>query len=311
MKNKRTIIFRRFLAFICVLVLGTHVILPAMAASEANATSETKVITGNNFSTYFCQNADYSSVIYLNTVTGEGSFAVIYADSPTNLYDLTFSANPNQMLTDDFWESLSDDCFVRVRSVEPIYIPHAISVQPAELTQRAAGSTTADINYFRNELIDIYGSEHTNKLLRTSMVNGVLFEQKETLEFGIGKSSSYIVRQAISVAGLAVSLASFFIAPNLLSVLGVLASGAGMFPAGTELTEYAITVFCERYVTTAGGNVIRSYTYRYITHYGHSSTNSSNRMLSVPLLPTYSPSESFFNSATQQFNAAYQDYINP
>ena len=49
----------------------------------------------------------------------------------------------------------------------------------------------------------------------------------------------------------------------------------------------------------------------YTTHYGYTSTCSSDRIFTEAQAPSYTPSEEFFNSPTQQFNAAFQNYLNP
>lgn len=310
MRSKLVFRFRRFFAFFCAILLGVYFVLPVAAVSDT--AGETKVVTGKDFATYFCRTSDYSSVIYLNTATGVGSFAVIYADSPSNVYDLTFSTDTAQPLTSAFWKSISDDCFDKISSVEPMYIPDVVSTQPAMLTLSTASTrSSADETYFRNELVGVYGTEHTNLVLQTSMVNGVLFDQKETLEFNFSKTNAHKVQKAVTIAGLIASLIGFFTAPGAIALISLLASADGMFPAGTELTEYCMIVFCERYVTTTGGSIIRTRTHRYTTHYGYTSTCSSDRIFTEAQAPSYTPSEEFFNSPTQQFNAAFQNYLNP
>ena len=305
---------KRYLSVILCMTIILGAFAPGVHATTApvsDAAIETNVVTGKDFATYFCRTSDYSSVIYLNTATGAASFAVIYSDAPTNVYDLTFTTDITQPLTAEFWQCLSEDCFVSIRSVQPMYIPDVISVQPAELTKNTVNTRSTDINYFQDRLFEYYGTEHTNMVLQTSVVNGVLFDQKETLEFNISKTNSHKITQAISVAGLIASIASSFFAPGLLSYVGLLASATGVFPAGTELTEYIIVVFCERFVTNTGGSIIRTRTYRYTTHMGYISTCSDDNILSDPQSPSYTPSKEFFDSSTQQFNAAYQNYLNP
>ena len=192
MRSKQKNIFRRIFTFICAMVLVVHVVLPAAAVSASYDTAEINVVTDKNSATYFYRTTDNFSVIYLNTATGIGSFAVIYADSPMNVYDLTFSTDPTQSLSAVFWQELKDDCFARIHSVEPIYIPDAISSQPAELAQSAANTRSADINYFRSKLVNVYGTEHADQIIRTSVVNGVLFEQKEG-EYIKGHTANYIM----------------------------------------------------------------------------------------------------------------------
>lgn len=306
---------KRYLSVILCMTIILGAFAPGVHATTApvsDAAIETNVVTGKGFATYFCRTSDYSSVIYLNTTTGAASFAVIYSDAPTNVYDLTFTTDNTQLLTAAFWQCLSEDCFLRIRSVQPMYIPDVISLQPAELTKNTVNTRSTDINYFQDKLVNYYNAnQHTNLLLQTSMVNGVWFDQKETLEFNISKTNTHKIKQTISVAGLIASIASSFFAPGLLSYVGLLASAAGVFPAGTELTEYIIIVFCERYVTTTGGSIIRARTYRYTTHMGYISTCSDDNICSDAQSPSYTPSKEFFDSSTQQFNAAYQNYLNP
>lgn len=158
----------RIVSILICLSLLLSITSPFAFASNATSTTSSpvsRIITCNDTAIYTYTNGSHSYCIYLDTTSGNGSFAVIYAGDPNNVHEYLFRLSPDKILPSShtFWTSHASKCFSEAQNWKTVYIPEALtsSLIHSSNNTRAA----ADETYFTNWLHTKHGLPHTDKII--------------------------------------------------------------------------------------------------------------------------------------------------
>ena len=307
MKNVRHIAL-----FLCFALLVTCAAPCSSAASPENVSLD-NVISADNKVIYYFENTAKRFCIVLNTSTGNGSCAILYTAQEDYVYDYHFSITPDEIQTNSitFWEELATDCLSSTLEQPPLYLPDTITVSN-NINEISTYASSDDFEkYYLNWLESHFDSApYSLQLVSTGYRGPYTFFIRETLTYAVGEVNRYLITQALSAAGLIVSVLSLVIAPGLLSALGVIASAGGVFTPGTELTEYTLCASWIRNVrkSDSSRNLTVAEKHVFFTGYSSSETGKSSVVESSEDI-RYAPSQAYFEDTAAQFDDGYEYWM--
>lgn len=182
-----------------------------------------------------------------------------------------------------------------------------------ENTPMPFSSAGADL---AKDLVDIVGSEYSDKFTRIKRMDGNDYRLYETKEFTIRKDRTLSWKSGVTVASILVSIVSVTATAGnvalISSVLGLIGSVAStVLPAG-KINRYSCMVLYTRYITVDYGTTQYGHAYkiRNFEGYEDADLNSTGRAHVIPdtEILFYDPnqSEEYFNNGI--FDEVYKTY---
>lgn len=305
---------RRIFAMILTIVLFVNISSPIIHAVDSPSTTPGTILSSGNYTLYCFENQEYKFNIFLDTISGIGSFAVIYSSSPNHMQEYSFSLTPEDIhvASMTFWDELVSCCFSNVSSWNSVNLENAIStsIQPQSESTRAVSYDYQGL--YEGFLAEEYGPEREDYYTKTNVVGGIPFSQYENVFYGVSKSNSFIIGTTMTVAGVITSVIGLVVSPGLLSVIGLVASVSGIVVAGTQLDEYILYAYWAKYIVRHEGTIKYSFVEQHANYYGYGSNKLPiSDELTLDLLDSdiiCVPTDELFENDYAQFAAAYENY---
>lgn len=295
---------KKIVSYILVLSLLFSLAQPAVAANSSHNTEiQNATIEKIDNGYVFFQNEDVKRVIIIsNVVTNSLNVAISYTEEPNVIHQWIIDDYPDSDLDYDsaqawlevvrYAEENMQDSFSTVMEWEPANDP--------DVGRASAGSD------LRNALKAKYGSEYSDKKLRTEIKGGAFFTVYESKSFEISKQGTLTWGTVATVAGILLAIYGYFNEVALERAIGIL---LGFFGVATSdapvkpnsLNYYNCYVLYTRYVMASSSDKQWSTTYKTIRHTGfeNPSLDSNDRAaLSTDTGSTsitYAPDEAFFD----------------
>ena len=268
---------KHLVSLVLCLVLVSYLFTPYTNVAAADYASPGNVIVSGSYAVYSYEDAQCRYIIFLDTSTSSGSFAVVYNSTPNLMYEYIFALPTNgiDVASSSFWNHLIADCF------ENVNLDHAINLNTAVIPStdsQIATTYAVTSDPYEDDFLDWLENKHgparEGSYVYGTTVNGITFLQYENVEYQVVKSNSHVVTKAISIAGLITSIFGFYYSPGLVAALGLLFSGASLVPAGTRIDTYTLCVYWEKYITAKDGTIRHSFTWKSIDYQGFLSGNT-------------------------------------
>lgn len=306
----------KVLALILTLAMTLNLVAPVAYASEItnDATVQlNNVVTNGDYSISGVENSTVRYNIIINNSDQTGQFAIVYLDSPDYMYEYCFTLNEVSIShPDNIWEDVQTHCFDNESNWTEVYLPEAVvseeAVQNDSIVQPYA--TADDVEYFENWLTDKYGDEYSGRLLSTKTQNGTTMYLKSGFQAYAYKDQTYRLAQTLTVVGFVTGILGLAAGATAVGVIGAIAGTGGMLFLGQSVYKYTVRANWFRYVTLSSGT---GYPYGlsdkfiFYTGYSYSETGTCN-VDEASASTSYIPSSSVYNSYTNIFNAAYDEY---
>ena len=275
----------------------------------------TNITQGNDILTTGYEDENFRYNIIVDVANDTCQFAIVYLDSPDYVYEFVFDVSifekPNSKID---LSRIKDFCFENQSKWNEIYLPDAVTIvegnENTQFTTSSYSPSSAEA-YFNDWLIQRYEVPYYGRVLGSKTINGTTMYLKCGFQVDSDRSTTYRIAQTITVAGFVTSVLGIVTGGvTLISVLSTIASAGGLFTMGQSVYEYELRADWYRYATLVNGP---GYPYgmcdKFITYtgYSYSETGSCN-VDSASAKTTYAPSSSVFNSYTQIYNRAYDEY---
>lgn len=300
---------------ICISLLLSITSPLAYATNSANTESTTSnIFINENVAVYTVQSLTQSYCIYLDTVSGNGSFAVIYANNSSNIHEYCFSLSPDQInaSSSEFWALQASHCLSQTSNWNKVYVPNAISSHSIQ-SSNIMRSTTAD-TYFNNWLYDKFGAKYNDRIIGYPMKQSQLFYMYQSLDYYALKILEHNINYDMTVSAF---LLSFFGSAIPIPAVGVVASLFGglatsIIPAGSRLDQYDLSVYYHKYLTVQGGNIIHASAEKQICYTGFARATTDFCCVDEGSAKYYyHPTEEYFEDTNTLLNAAWEHLHNP
>ncbi|MBQ7415423.1 MAG: hypothetical protein IJW14_00115 [Oscillospiraceae bacterium] len=294
------------------LVILVNLIPPAVYASDNNSSfSANEVITTSGQHTvYYCKTSSYLSNIYLDTLSGNGCFAIQYTNTDTYIYEYYFNIDSKKISVSSpsFWRDLFSNCVDSRDLWDKIHCPSTIiHTEPASSARLL---TTDDLEAeFTPALEEALGlSEYTGRIIHTDSRDRYIFHIHEDVDFVVVEKDLYFIANTISVASLITGLFGMPITSTLLAALG-LACGATV-PAETEVGSHFVGANIERYVKRMDSSIWLNTTCCSISFDGYAVSSTNHYGIDLgSKTTTYTHSEAYFNDKDAQIDDGYHYLI--
>lgn len=304
----------RIIAFLLCLVILFNISAHGVYAVSASTNESSNVVTIGSDVFLSGENSDCRYIFSLNTSTSNGIFSVLYFDNAEYVFEYYFSFNVDELNVNSsvFWANLAADCFANSNLWHSFYIPTTTIVA----TNSNEGIALLSSDTYADQLVEWAEEEfdtapYTGKILATGYKGSLILQVKENYTYKAEPYSTITVQQAISAAGLMLSLYGAITNPGLLSFLGLMASASGLIPAGSVVKTYYVYAQWDRYVTRKDSSVWLNTTQKYISYKAYVNCNTGSWEVDANTKTTqYSPSQSYFEDLYTQIDDGYDYYIN-
>jgi len=310
----------KFLSLLLTLMLLFNAVVPVAQAADLNNPARAQMSEELTFEEYSIRGIDNTQArfnIFINNEEETAQFAIIYHDSSDYLYEFVFDlvdVPRRSTNTSTLWEDVRAYCFASESLWTETYLPTAVTVtQEAEANtfQRAATPTrSAETDYFENWLTDLYGSEYSGSFITSKTQSGVTMYLKSGFQAYAYKDYTYLLNQTFTVTGFVTAILGFSSTHPIIGVLGVIAGTGGLFSLKQSVYQYKVRANWFKYATCVSGT---GYPYgltdkfTFYNGYSYSGTGTCN-VDSASASTSYVPSSTVYNSNTNIFNAAFDEY---
>lgn len=305
---------RRIYAVVIAITLLLNIIAPTVHAADFSPAAPGTILSYENYTLYSFENQAYKYNIFLDTNSGVGSFAIIYSKAPDSMQECSFSIDPESIDINSaqFWNGMVSNCLSDTASLNHVNTQTAITASISTQNELARGVSYDYLSAYESLLTEEYGPEREYHYRSTYVVGGVIFQQREDISYGVDKCNSYVINNAMTVAGVITSIIGAVASAGLLSLIGLVATVGGVITAGTRLDEYELYAYWNKYIVTQGGIVKYTSAQRHAFYCGY----GSNKVpvpddLSLDLLETdyiHVPNEDYFTDDYAQYAEAYVNY---
>lgn len=305
----------KFLSWVLSFALIFNIMLPVASAANLNDVEHTQLGEVAEYGDYAIRGVETQKVRYnilVDSSNDIGQFAIVYLDSPDYMYEYYFDIH--DVLSDASniqWEELQAFCFEHEEQWTQVYLPSAIIVIDSE-NEPATVSSNADsaADKFKNWLINKYGDEYEDRLLSTTTKNGLKMYLKSGFQALAYRDQTYLLSATMTVVGFVTGILGLTAGASVVAVIGAIASTGGLLMMGQKIYEYRVRANWYRYVTLVEGSgypysLVNKFTY--YTGYEYSGTGTCN-VDEASADTFYVPSSTVYNSYTNIFNAAYDEY---
>lgn len=310
-------------------VLTLSLILSNLASvSAASPNLPDDLILLDEFSTNYYKMASYrnDNNVYVITVMNDGNIELAFAESncaarslwmnTQDLYPVMCKSN-----SIDTEMSLNNNNFVTavinygISNQEKGSLVNVTVVDNSESSIQLRGKNTDDYDSLIAQLEDIHGPEYDEKNWtgKTSdKFNGLTFNYKETLIYGMTFRDTFAFTVGTSLGGIVATILAFH--PSLsapIGIIGLVLGVAGLSSAildhsGTLASYYGSAVY-NRYVMVEGGGPYYE-CYKTTDYNGWVEAGNYNSARLEDLGTRYSATKEIFNSYKMQRDRAYENY---
>ena len=302
----------RLVAILLSLILLVTHTAPYASAAQTEYVDLSHLTTSGNYAIYHSEDESTSYCVVLDTVTGEASFAVIYAAQQDYVYEYVFDLPPTDICinSNSFWSVLIDDCLAKAACSDPLYIPDTITVTRSPFSISTLASTDSFEDYYLAWLESEHGSPYSMKNIYTGYRGANILFVYETLKYTAGRVNSYYVEAAISVASFILSLSMKDYLGAIKDAIEAITPISKIIESGTTIYEYYLIAFWTRHVRMKDSSHNLNITEKQISYTGYSSTQTGLSSVVESLQETtYFPSEASFNDKEAQIDDGYEYWM--
>lgn len=237
--------------------------------------------------------------------------SIKYNAAPSVVYQWIFEDYPVEEFNMDsleFWLQIIEYAEERIAEAEMVNFTH---IEITEDTRMARSSAGADL---LADMRNLEGSEHSDLLVQTKVMDGKAYGLYETMSFYIREVDTYYWDDGVTIGSLVVGVLGLVLtngtAVTVCGALGLGFTGVGMILPGGSINKYQCTANYYRYVKVGSGSTYYANAYKVVTYYGFEDAdlNSSGRaaVSSDTRSCIHRPDEAYYNSGI--FDAAYLEY---
>lgn len=304
----------KFLSLVLTLALVFNVTVPIAYAAEPTNRAIMQMnapVTNGNYTISGTETADVRFNILIDNANQTGQFAIVYLDSPDYIYEFTFDLNDATANTSSIdFTDIQAYCFDNENQWHEVYIPSAVSVVEIEENQIQTQASDSNVTYFENWLINKYGSEYSGYQLTTKTQNNTKMYLKSGFQVYAYKDRSYMIRNTMTVISFVTGVLGLFAGASAVAVIGLIAGADGLLHMNQSVYEYKLRANWFKYATVVSG---RGYPYgltdKFTYYTGYVYTGTKGRNVDTQSASTYYvPSSTVYNSNTNIFNNAFNEY---
>lgn len=310
----------KVLSILLTLILLINTSAPVAYAADYNNEESAKMSEVTTYEEYSIRGLENNKVrfnIFVDNENETGQFAIIYLDSPDYVYEFVFDlsdVSQNNTRAESFWGDIRSYCFTNKNLWTKTHISTAVTViHEAETnsSQKVIPATrSAETDYFEDWLIGRYGNEYSGNLITTKTQNGLTMYLKSAFQVYAYKDTTYVLNQTMTVVGFVTAILGFSASHPVVGVLGIIAGAGGLFSLNQKVYQYTLRANWFKYATCVSGT---GYPYGltdkfiYFDGYSYSETGTCN-VDTASASTSYVPSATVYNSNTNIFNAAFDEY---
>jgi hypothetical protein len=310
----------KFLSLLLTLTLVFNVVAPVAHAADLNNPAKAQMSAEVTYEEYSIKGVENNNVrfnIFINNEDETGQFAIVYLDSPDYMYEFVFNLSdvPRRSSTsNNLWEEVRAYCFASEDLWTEVYLPSAVTVtQTAEVNsfQRATTPTrSTETDFFENWLISTHGNEYSGNLITTKTQSGITMYLKSAFQVYAYKDYTYLLNQTLTVVGFVTAILGFSASAPIVGVLGIIAGTGGLFTLKQSVYLYKARANWFKYATCVSGT---GYPYgltdKFTFYNGYCYSGTGTCVVdSASASTSYVPSSTVYNSNTNIFNAAFDEY---
>lgn len=302
---------KRLTSLLLCLVLIAYLFTPHIHVAATDSVASGNVIVSGDYAAYCYEDAQCCYVIFLDTSTGSGSFAVVYNSTPNLMYEyiFTLASSSIDVASSSFWSNLIVDCFENISLDRTINLNTAV-IPSTDSQIDATYAVTSDP--YKDEFLDWLENKHgparENSYVCSTTIGGINFLQYENMSYQVVKSNAHIVDETLSISSFIISFLEMAISPTIVGILGLLFPNLTV-PARTKVDIYTLCAHWVKYITVKDGTIHHSYSEKNPYYDGFVVVNTCI-VDEEPAFIGYEPSESYFENDSLQFDAAYRSYMN-
>lgn len=304
----------KFLSFVLTLALAFNLAAPIAHAAEPDngtALQMNTPVTDGNYTISGYETEETRLNIVVNNADQTGQFALVNLDSPDYMYEFTFDLDDAAANTSNIdFNALKAYCLENETLWNEVYLPSAVTVTETDANQPQTFAVDSNVTYFENWLTDKYGSEYSGQLLSTKTQNGTKMYLKSGFQAYAYKDRSYLLSATMTVAGFVTGILGLAAGATAVAVIGAIAGTGGLLTMGKSVYEYVVRANWFKYATVVSGTGYPyglSDKFTFYDGYVYTGTGTCN-VDEASASTSYVPSSTVYNSNTNVFTSAFDEY---
>lgn len=293
----------------------------AFAAIPENASTPTETINLHKNGSYYygTEDAEKRYSFQIEPTASTGYVVVIYLDNPDYMYECYFTLPEGPVHVDSpkYWNSLLNLCLSNSDDWVKSYLPSVVmSFSIADTSPATARSDEYGEDDFTEEfeawLHENYGPEYAGRYLAGTGQDGIPMQLKYGRNLETYLDRPFVLNAAMTVTAFATAYSNLFglAVLDFVDMLLSLVDSSGILEQGQKVYKYVLRILDYRYVLVDDSHYPYSMATKQQIFTGVGYSKSGNTDIDEDYVDTtYSPSESYYNSYTAQFNAAYSEYL--